>query len=402
MPTSRLILLLDHSTPCHCNGTVLAGPATAAGLADKPDSPAFKIQTLACLESIFEAGSPERKNVLNFSHHLIAALMTAAALALSPLPLHAGEVSATVDSVDSDVSAPTTEKPQSGGRNVDSVDSAVSAPTALSQPPQIRREESEAVPPDMVDSLKELQQDAGTVAASDGTDEELYNDVYEEEDEEAKDSQGIYDPIAPFNKVMFQVNDRLYFWLLKPAATGYSYLVPQYVRAGFSSIYDNLKSPGRMINSLLQFRLKAAGTELFRFVVNTTVGVAGFKDIAADVLEIRKQDADFGQTLGHYGIGHGFYIVWPVFGPSSLRDTVGFAGDSMMHPLTYAGWVVDLPMAATFGIAAHQKVNDTSFKIGEYESFLKAVVDPYTAMRDSFVQYRKKKVEESDPLFKEE
>lgn len=318
----------------------------------------------------------ERKHVLNFSHNLIACFMTAAALALCPLPLHAEEFSATTDSVDS----------------------TVSAPTSPSQPPQVRGEEPETAPPDMADSAEELQQDAGTVAASDGTDEDIYEDEYEDEEE----SQGIYDPIAPLNKVMFQVNDRLYFWVLKPTATGYSYLVPQYVRTGFSSVYDNLKSPARMINSLLQFRLKAAGTELLRFVVNTTVGVAGFKDIAGDVLEIRKQEADFGQTLGHYGAGHGFYIVWPVFGPSSLRDTVGFAGDSMMHPLTYAGWVVDLPMAATFGISAHQKVNDTSFRIGEYESFLKAVLDPYTAMRDSFVQYRKKKVEESDPLFKEE
>jgi len=354
---------LDHSAPRHCNGTVHAGPATVAWLADKPGSPAFKMQTLAC---------PERKHVLNFSHHLIARFLTAAALALCPLPLHAEEFSATTDSVDS----------------------AVSAPTAPSQSTQVRAEGPETVPQDMVDSAEELQQDAGTVAVSDGTDE----DIYEDEEE----SQGIYDPIAPLNKVMFQVNDRLYFWILKPTATGYSYLVPQYFRTGFSSVYDNLKSPARMINSLLQFRLKAAGTELLRFVVNTTVGVAGFKDIASDVLEIGKQEADFGQTLGHYGIGHGFYIVWPVFGPSSLRDTVGFAGDSMMHPLTYAGWVVDLPVAATFGISAHQKVNDTSFRIGEYESFLKAVLDPYTAMRDSFVQYRKKKVEESDPLFKEE
>jgi len=307
---------------------------------------------------------------LNFSHHVIAGFLTAAALALCPLPLHAEGLPSTT---------------------ADSVDSPLSAPPAPSQPPPGRTEEPEALPPELVDSAEELQQDSGTVAESDGTDE----DEYEDEEE----SQGIYDPIAPLNKAMFHVNDRLYFWVLKPAATGYSHLVPHYFRTGFSSVYDNLKTPARMINSLLQFRLKAAGTEFLRFLVNSTVGVAGFKDIAGDVLEIRKQEADFGQTLGHYGIGHGLYILWPVFGPSSLRDTVGFAGDSLLHPLTYAGWL-DLPVTATFGISAHEKVNDTSFRTGEYESFLKAVLDPYTAMRDSFVQYRKRKVEESDPWFK--
>lgn len=208
----------------------------------------------------------------------------------------------------------------------------------------------------------------------------------------------VADPLAPLNRAMFHVNDKLYFWVLKPVSKGYAYVLPDYVRTGFSNAYDNLKAPARMINNLLQLRLKRAGNEFVRFLVNSTIGIGGFDDIANDVLDIKKQEADFGQTLGHYGVGHGIYIVWPVLGPSSLRDTVGLVGDRLMYPLTYIS-NSDLPIEATVGISAHEKVNDSSFKIGDYESFINAVVDPYVAMRDSFLQYRRKKIEESEPLF---
>jgi phospholipid-binding lipoprotein MlaA len=148
-----------------------------------------------------------------------------------------------------------------------------------------------------------------------------------------------------------------------------------------------------MLNNLLQLRLKAAGNELIRFLLNSFAGIAGIRDIAGNV-GMKKQKADFGQTLGHYGIGHGFYLVLPVFGPSSLRDGIGLAGDGFMHPLTYVS-SSDLTFGESMGIYAHEAVNDTSFKIGDYESFKESAIDPYVSMRDAFLQHRKKKVEES-------
>lgn len=224
------------------------------------------------------------------------------------------------------------------------------------------------------------------------------DDVDTVSEKDGNDTQSIADPLAPVNRAMFHVNDKLYFWVLKPVSQGYEYVLPDYVRTGFSNAYDNLKAPARMINNLLQLRLKPAGTEFVRFLVNSILGIGGFEDIANDVLEIKKQEADFGQTLGHYGVGHGLYIVWPVLGPSSLRETAGLVGDRFMYPLTYIS-TSDLPIEATVGISAHEKVNDSSFKIGDYESFKNAAVDPYVAMRDSFLQYRRKKIEESNPLF---
>ena len=123
-----------------------------------------------------------------------------------------------------------------------------------------------------------------------------------------------------------------------------------------------------MLNNLLQLRFKAAGNELIRFVFNSFAGVGGLGDAAKDALGIVKQEADFGQTLGRHGIGHGIYIILPVFGPSSARDTVGLVGDRLMYPLTYID-ESDLSYTEAAGIATHEKVNDTSFRIGDYESF---------------------------------
>ena len=204
----------------------------------------------------------------------------------------------------------------------------------------------------------------------------------------------IADPIAPFNKAMYHVNDKLYFWLLKPVTQVYSHTVPEPFRVVFSNAFDNLMSPGRVVNNLLQLRFKAAGNEFIRFIFNTVAGIGGLGDVASPALGIKKQEADFGQTLGHYGIGHGFYLVLPLFGPSSVRDGVGIAADRFMYPLSYIS-SNELTFGAAAGIFAGEKVNDTSFHIGEYESFKDAAIDPYIAMRDAFVQYRQKKVEDS-------
>jgi len=204
----------------------------------------------------------------------------------------------------------------------------------------------------------------------------------------------IADPLAPINKAMYHVNDKLYFWLLKPVTQGYSHIVPEPFRVVLNNAFDNLKSPGRVVNNLLQLRFKAAGNEFIRFIFNTIAGIGGLGDVATPALGIKKQEADFGQTLGHYGIGHGFYLVLPFFGPSSVRDGVGIAADRFMYPLSYIS-SNDLTFGESAGIFAGESVNDTSFHIGDYEAFKESAIDPYVAMRDAFVQYRQKKVEDS-------
>jgi len=213
-------------------------------------------------------------------------------------------------------------------------------------------------------------------------------------DESEKETPQIFDPLAPVNKIMFHVNDKLYFWVLKPVAQGYSFVVPELVRIGFGNAYDNLRSPARIANNLLQLRLKRSGNEFIRFLFNSVVGVGGLGDASKGLLGIEKQEADFGQTLGSYGLGHGLYLVLPIFGPSSVRDGVGLAGDTFMNPMIYVSYFY-LNFWEGAALYTHEKVNDTSFRIGDYEAFKQAAIDPYVSMRDAFVQYRLKKVEEA-------
>jgi phospholipid-binding lipoprotein MlaA len=209
------------------------------------------------------------------------------------------------------------------------------------------------------------------------------------EDEEEEDDLVIWDPIAPWNRAMYHVNDKLYFWILKPTTKGYNFVVPEPARIGVRNFFDNVTMPIRAINCLLQGKFKGFGTEIGRFCVNSTWGVLGFGDPATKKLKWRKYDEDFGQTLGFYGLGHGLYIVWPVFGASSLRNTAGIVGDTAADPKTYLR-----PWGVRVGVNAYDRVNRTSLRIGDYEALKEAAIDPYVSIRNAFLQHRKKKVEE--------
>ncbi len=201
----------------------------------------------------------------------------------------------------------------------------------------------------------------------------------------------IADPIEPFNRAMFHFNDKLYFWVLKPASQGYSFIVPEKGRVAVRRFFTNLATPIRFVNSVLQLKFKAAGTELERFCINTTIGVLGFTDPARDRWNIYLKDEDFGQTLGRYGAGPGFYITLPIFGPSSARDTVGLVADFFLDPVTYL--FANHPKTS-LEVWSGDKVNSTSLNIGLYEGLKKEALDPYSFIRDSYHQYREKKVRE--------
>lgn len=202
----------------------------------------------------------------------------------------------------------------------------------------------------------------------------------------------IADPIEPWNRAMYNVNDKLYFWVIKPAATGYTHALPEDVRNMFSNLYQNIKAPVRIVNNLLQGKPEYAGIELTRFIINSVIGVGGLKDCARECFGINGRSADFGQTLGRYGVGFGFYIVWPVLGPSSPRDTVGLVADRFLTPQTYISSESISPEG--LGLSVHEMINNASFHLGDYEALKGAAIDPYIAMRDAYVQHRKKMLEQ--------
>ncbi len=210
-----------------------------------------------------------------------------------------------------------------------------------------------------------------------------------EPDLSEESGETIADPFEPVNRAFFTFNDKLYFWVLKPVATGYKTVIPEDGRLGVRNFFSNFTTPIRLVNCVLQARFKGAGIETARFVINTTYGLAGFLDTAKKEFKIEMQEADFGQTLGVWGMGPVFYVNWPILGPSTLRETVGYVGDTLLDVRTYlpnqfmivnaSAWVLD-------------KVNETSLTLGEYESLKKAALDPYIAVREAYYQYRQNKI----------
>jgi phospholipid-binding lipoprotein MlaA len=212
------------------------------------------------------------------------------------------------------------------------------------------------------------------------------------DEEEQTTAPTIADPLEPWNRAWYHFNDKLYFWLLRPAAEGYKYAVPEDFRFLFANAYDNAKAPVTVLNNLFQLKFRGFLTELLRFVINTTMGVGGLRDCAKDCFGIARYNEDFGQTLGHYGVGHGFYLVWPFFGPSSARDSLGLGADMLLSPTSPIG-PLDPDLLVSAGLTAHRTVNTTSLHLGDYEAIKAAAVDPYVAIKDGYLQYRKREVE---------
>lgn len=222
-------------------------------------------------------------------------------------------------------------------------------------------------------------------ASENGVDEDF--DLFEEE--LAEQAVEIADPLEGLNRLMFNINDVLYFWVLKPCAEVYKAILPKASRISVHNFFHNLTTPVRYVNCLLQGKGKSAGTELDRFLINSTVGILGFGDPALDKWKIEPVEEDLGQTLAVCGYGDGFYLVLPLFGPSTLRDSIGMIGDLFLNPVSYVE-----PVEASVGVASVKITNKYSFHIGEYELLKQEALDPYVAMREIYIQYRRKQIQE--------
>ncbi len=196
----------------------------------------------------------------------------------------------------------------------------------------------------------------------------------------------VADPLEPVNRIIFGVNDTLYSWL-KPVRQFYINTVPKPARLGIRNFFYNLATPARIVNCILQGKNPEADVELQRFAINTTVGLLGFGDPARERWGLKPAEEDLGQTLAKYGLGDGFYLVWPLLGPSTLRNSAGMVGDMFLDPVFYVE-----PEWLAISISAVSTANDMSFRLGEYDSLKAATVDPYVAIRDAYIQYRTKQI----------
>jgi phospholipid-binding lipoprotein MlaA len=204
------------------------------------------------------------------------------------------------------------------------------------------------------------------------------------EEEEGLDMTTVADPLEWFNRAMFQFNDKFYFYLIKPVALGYRAVTPEKIRTGAGNFFTNLLFPIRLVNCILQGKGQAAEAELAKFLYNSTVGVLGFGNPSQKYAKLNPDPEDLGQTLGSYGIGDGFYIVWPFVGPSTLRDTIGQMGNTTLNPVSY----VD-PLEMSLAIKGYDYFNRFSFRIEDLEALKEAAFDPYQSARDLYIQSRR-------------
>jgi phospholipid-binding lipoprotein MlaA len=199
-----------------------------------------------------------------------------------------------------------------------------------------------------------------------------------------------YDPWEPVNERVFWLNhDVLDRYLVKPAAKVWQHIVPQPVRHSLANAFDNLGTPDRFVNNLLQFRFEGAGREAVRLVVNTTIGVAGLFDVAGR-LGVPKSDADTGQTLGIYGIGPGPYVQVPFMQPLDVRDGIGYGIDLLLDPVSYFA-----PFVATIGPSVVNRLNDRAADLERYQDAEEASLDLYAAVRNGYLQSRQKSIDDA-------
>lgn len=210
-----------------------------------------------------------------------------------------------------------------------------------------------------------------------------FDDEFEVADKE------VFDPLEGYNRWMTSVNDSFYTYVFDPVSYAYAFVTPKPARVGISNAFHNLKFPIRFTNNLLQFKFDSSMKELGRFMINSTLGIAGLFDVAK-MGGIEPQEEDFGQTLGHYGVGSGFHVVLPFLGPSNLRDAIGFSVDAVIAPTTNGSLKYQIPnnTEKALGLSSAYYLNKNSLHPGEYENLKKDALDVYTFFRDSYEQKR--------------
>jgi phospholipid-binding lipoprotein MlaA len=205
----------------------------------------------------------------------------------------------------------------------------------------------------------------------------------------------VSDPLQGLNRVTLALNEFLDKIIFNPLDTAYRTIVPQVARDGVHNVLDNVKSPVYLANELLQGDLPGAGKVVQRFMINTLVGGAGMVDVAGKT-GITNQPEDFGQTLAKWGVGNGPYIVWPIMGPSTLRDSVGFVGDIAMDPLYWYAHNNDKP-AIQWTRAGLTLVDSKDRYRNMMDDLRRNSGDLYTSLQSVYLQRRNALINDSDP-----
>lgn len=193
------------------------------------------------------------------------------------------------------------------------------------------------------------------------------------------------DPWESVNRKIFRFNDTVDTYALKPLAQGYQAVTPQFLEDGVHNVFGNIGDVGNLANDLLQGKFHDAGVDTSRLIFNTTFGLLGFFDVARH-MGLRKNDEDFGQTMGAWGLQSGPYVVLPFLGPSTVRDTFGLLPDSQLAPYPYIDHV------PTRNLTRAVDVVDTRASLLSAEKLISG--DKYIFIRNAYLQNREFKVQD--------
>lgn len=199
------------------------------------------------------------------------------------------------------------------------------------------------------------------------------------------------DPIESWNRKVFAFNESVDENVLKPAATGYRNVTPEPVRTGFTNFVNNLKDIWSTVNLFLQGRFTDGTLGIIRVSVNSTLGLAGVLDVATP-MQLDRPNEDLGQTLGVWGAGPGAYIVWPILGPSTVRDSAGMPADMYFSASTLGGTTT-----AKNGLRVWQGLNLRSNLLDASDLVNDVALDKYAFIRDAYLQRRQNLIYEGDP-----
>ncbi|WP_174875735.1 MlaA family lipoprotein [Vogesella oryzae] len=196
------------------------------------------------------------------------------------------------------------------------------------------------------------------------------------------------DPLEPMNRVIFQFNDKADHYVMKPAAEGYRFITPQPVRTSVGNFFNNLQDVYSMLNHGLQLEPRKTLTDLLRVSFNSTFGIFGLIDIATP-MGLPREPATLGDTMAHYGWKNSNYLVLPLFGPSTIRDGLGTAANLTIadqNDLVFRTESDATAAAVLNGISRREKL------LGMEDTLQQAALDPYSYMRDAYLQYRNRQV----------
>jgi phospholipid-binding lipoprotein MlaA len=218
----------------------------------------------------------------------------------------------------------------------------------------------------------------------------LFEDGDEEDD--LLDESSRRDPFEGLNREFFSFNRSMDRWLFNPITRGYQRAIPTPGRRALYRFFQNLDSPMILANHMLQFRVVDAAGTTTRFVINSSLGVAGLFDPAADWFEVYRREGDFGQTLARYGTPSGPYLMLPVFGPSTVRDVFGDVVDILADPVSYllgpfAWW--------TIALGGGEGLTMREAHIDELNALEQGSIDFYSALRSAYLQSRDAMVREA-------